>query len=143
MISKRKEKDVSVRNLAIAWARLRAEADLGPIRSQKDYSIMSQLLDRLVDEVGDDEKHPLASLVDVVATLLERYEDENVEIPATAPHAVLSYLMESHGLSQSDLRDEVGSQGVVSEVLRGKRHINARQAKALAKRFGVSPAVFL
>ena len=55
---------------------------------------------------------------------------------------VLCFLMEEHGLTQSDL-PEIGSQGVVSEVLRGKREPNIRQIRALAKRFQVSPAVFI
>ena len=42
--------------------------------------------------------------------------------------------MQQHGLRQSDL-PEVGSQGVVSEVLAGKRPLNARQVKALVRRF--------
>ncbi len=50
--------------------------------------------------------------------------------------------MAQHDLGQADLK-EVGSQGVVSEILGGKREIDARQAKALAGRFGVSPASFL
>jgi HTH-type transcriptional regulator/antitoxin HigA len=37
-----------------------------------------QLLDRLTDEVGEDENHPLASLMDVLGVLIEKYEDENV-----------------------------------------------------------------
>jgi HTH-type transcriptional regulator/antitoxin HigA len=50
--------------------------------------------------------------------------------------------MDEHALTQSDL-PEVGSQGVVSEILSGKRSMNVRQAKALAARFNVSPAVFI
>jgi HTH-type transcriptional regulator / antitoxin HigA len=50
--------------------------------------------------------------------------------------------MEGHGLTQSDL-PEIGSQGVVSEILRGKRELNVRQIRALAKRFHVSPGVFI
>ena len=50
--------------------------------------------------------------------------------------------MDEHGLSQADL-PEVGSQGVVSEVLRGRRQINVRQVRALSERFGVSSAVFV
>jgi HTH-type transcriptional regulator/antitoxin HigA len=38
---------------------------------------------------------------------------------------------------------EIGSQGVVSEVLSGKRSLNSRQIKALSERFAVSPAVFI
>jgi HTH-type transcriptional regulator/antitoxin HigA len=37
-----------------------------------------QLLDRLTDEVGEDENHPLASLMDVLGVLIEKYEDEHV-----------------------------------------------------------------
>jgi HTH-type transcriptional regulator / antitoxin HigA len=51
--------------------------------------------------------------------------------------------MEANGLKQSDLTHELGSQGIVSEILSGKRGINARQARALAKRFGVLPMVFI
>lgn len=61
---------------------------------------------------------------------------------AASPAVVLKYLMQEQGLRRSDL-PEIGSQGVVSEVLAGKRELNARQIKRLAKRFGVSPAVFI
>ena len=55
---------------------------------------------------------------------------------------MLVHFMEEHFLSQSDL-PEIGSQGVVSEIINGKRELNLRQIKALGKRFNVSPAVFL
>ena len=54
----------------------------------------------------------------------------------------LQFLIEQHGLSQSQL-PAIGSQGVVSEVLAGKRALNLRQVKALAARFAVSPATFI
>jgi HTH-type transcriptional regulator/antitoxin HigA len=50
--------------------------------------------------------------------------------------------MEQHELNQSDLT-EIGSQGVVSEILTGKRELNVRQIRLLSDRFGVSPATFL
>ena len=51
--------------------------------------------------------------------------------------------MEQHGLKQTDLSEEIGGQSVASEILTGKREINTWQAKALAARFGGSPAVFI
>lgn len=51
--------------------------------------------------------------------------------------------MEQHGLDQSDLKNEIGSQGVVSEVLNGKRQFNLTHIKKLAKRFHVTPATFI
>jgi HTH-type transcriptional regulator/antitoxin HigA len=44
----------------------------------KDYQELVTLLDRLVDEVGENENHPLASLMEVIGALIEKYEDEHV-----------------------------------------------------------------
>jgi len=43
-----------------------------------DYRELVELLDRVTDEVGEDENHPLASLMDVLGVLIEKYEDEHV-----------------------------------------------------------------
>lgn len=100
------------------------------------------MLDAILDEIGEDEKHPMAELADAISIFVEKYQDEHVPIPAAKPAAVLEFLMRERGLRRSGL-PEIGSQGVVSEVLAGKRELNTRQIKRLAKRFGVSPAVFI
>jgi HTH-type transcriptional regulator/antitoxin HigA len=110
--------------------------------SESDYDKLVDLLDSLIDEVGDNEKHPLASLMETVGKLIETYETQYVsEIPGNPIDTLKSLLME-HELKQSDLT-EIGSQGVVSEILSGKRELNLRQIKRLSKRFKVSPAVFM
>ena len=43
-----------------------------------EFDELVALLDRLIDEVGEDESHPLASLMEVVGVLIEKYEDEHV-----------------------------------------------------------------
>jgi HTH-type transcriptional regulator / antitoxin HigA len=124
------------------YRRLRAVVPLGTLRTKSDYTRAVGILDAILDEIGDDEKHPMAELADALSVFIERYESEHVRIPAAGPVAVLKFLMQQQGLRQSDL-PEIGSQGVVSEVLTGKREMNARQIKRLAKRFDVSPAVFI
>ena len=47
-------------------------------RTQREYRAMVKLLDRLIDEVGEDEDHPLASMMDIIGVLIEKYEDEKV-----------------------------------------------------------------
>jgi HTH-type transcriptional regulator/antitoxin HigA len=111
------------------------------IRSEADYNKAVEILNQLLDEVGDNESHPLFNFLEVLGTLIESYEEDHVKIPEVPAREVLKYLMEEHGLTQADLSD-IGSQGVVSEILRGKRELNTRQIKALSKRFSVSPAVF-
>ncbi len=46
--------------------------------TNQEYQAMVDLLDNLVDEVGEDERHPLASLMEIVGVLIEKYEDEVV-----------------------------------------------------------------
>ena len=124
------------------YRRLRAVVPLGTLRTKKDYARASAMLDAILDEIGEDEKHPFADLADALGVFVEKYEAEHVRLPDAKPAAVLKFLMQQHDLRQSDL-PEIGSQGVVSEVLAGRRELNARQIKRLAKRFGVSPAVFV
>lgn len=47
-------------------------------RSETEYERLVEMLDRLIDEVGEDETHPLASLMDVLSALIENYENANV-----------------------------------------------------------------
>lgn len=120
--------------------------DIQPIFSvphnEKDHNKLVKLLDSLIDEVGNNENHPLASLMETIGSLIETYESQNIDEMEGNPIAALIALMEEHGLKQSDLT-EIGSQGVVSEILSGKRQLNVRQIKMLSKRFKVSPAVFV
>lgn len=124
------------------YRRLRAVVPLGRIRTKKEYERAVGLLDAILDEIGEDEKHPMAELADAVGVFVERYEVEHSPIPAGKPADVLRFLMNEHRLRQSDF-PEIGSQGVVSEILANKRELNTRQIRELARRFGVSPAVFV
>ncbi len=112
------------------------------VRTEADYDRAVARLNDLLDEVGDDTTHPLYGLLDTLGPLIRAYEEEHVTLPKATGVEALQYLMEEHDLTQSDL-PEVGSQGVVSELLRGKRRLNLRQIHALAERFHVSPAVFI
>ena len=112
------------------------------IRDDADYDRAIVTLNELLDEVGTNEDHPLYGLLDALGTLIAAYEAEQPALPSASGGEVLAYLMDEHDLHQSDL-PEVGSQGVVSEILRGKRKLNMRQVQALSARFNVSPAVFI
>ena len=112
------------------------------IRNEHEYDLAVERLNRLLDEIGADEQHPLYTLLDTLGTLIHAYEEQHHPMPECSGVDVLRFLMDEHGLAQSDL-SEVGSQGVISDILRGKRVLNVRQMRALAKRFQVSPAVFV
>lgn len=132
--------DTQLKEIAKVWP------DIQPIFSvphnEKDYNKLVDFLDSLIDEVGNNENHPLASLLETIGSLIETYESQYTKEIEGNPIDALNALMEEHGLKQSDL-SEIGSQGVVSEILSGKRQLNVRQIKILSKRFKVSPAVFI
>lgn len=126
-----------------AWQAFRANLGVGAIQTAKQYEHSVSLMNRLLDLVGENERHPLAGLLDLIGDLVSAYESREHAVPDAQPREVLRLLMEQNGLTQSDLRAELGGQPVVSAILNGKRQINARQAKALGGRFGVSPGVFI
>jgi HTH-type transcriptional regulator / antitoxin HigA len=65
-----------VATVATHWVEL-AKTIFVP-HTEVEYRRLVAFLDCLIDEVGEDETHPLASLMELVGVLIERYEDENV-----------------------------------------------------------------
>ncbi len=130
---------VNLKTLQTQWRPLRP---LLTIRNEREYDQAVARLNTLLDEIGTNEKHPLYGLLDTLGTLVHAYEEKHIRMPDASGGEMLQFFMDEHGLTQSDL-PEVGSQGVLSEILNGKRELNVRQIRALAKRFHVSPAVFV
>ena len=126
-----------------AWQAFQNDIGIAAIQTPKQYEQTVALMNRLLDVVGENERHPLAGLLELVGELVASYEARLPPVPDAPPREVLRLLMEQNGLTQTDLRAELGGQPVVSDILNGKRKINARQAKALAARFHVSAAAFL
>lgn len=107
-----------------------------------DYDQLVEALDELTDRIGDDESHPLMSLVDIIGDWVEAYDLEHRPMPKVSGVDVLRSVMQEHGLNQSDLPG-VGTQSVVSEILSGKRQLNVRQIRWLADHFKVPVEMFI
>jgi len=110
--------------------------------SENEYSALVETLDSLIDEVGNNQNHKLAPVMETIGNLIENYENQNYKVTEASPVDTLKYLMKEHDLNQADLK-EIGSQGVVSEILAGKRTLNIEQIKKISSRFNVSPLVFI
>jgi HTH-type transcriptional regulator/antitoxin HigA len=68
--------NLDVSKTAAAWSSLAGSIYVP--HSEEDYQQLVAMLDSMVDEVGEDESHPLASLMEIVGVLIEKYEDEHV-----------------------------------------------------------------
>lgn len=127
-------------NIAKVWPKIKSIFSVP--HTEEEYENLVSMLDNLIDEVGENEKHPLSSLMESISTLIESYENKNIPNISGKSVESLRYLMKEHNLNQSEL-PEIGSQGVVSEILKGKRNLNIRQIKKLSSKFNVSPLVFI
>ena len=68
--------NLDVNRTVTAWSSL-AGTIFVP-HTEEEYYRLVALLDDLIDEIGEDESHPLASLMEIVGVLVEKYEDEHV-----------------------------------------------------------------
>jgi HTH-type transcriptional regulator / antitoxin HigA len=114
---------------------------LKPIKTEAEYEAAIDAFEALMERIHNNPNSSLVTLYQLLAEHIHTYEQE-IPIPGSSPQEVLKFLMQQHHLRQEDLKD-IGSQGVISELLLGRRRINIRQAKLLAQRFRVNPAVFI
>jgi HTH-type transcriptional regulator/antitoxin HigA len=110
------------------------------IHSEKQLAAYTHELYRLTAE-----PHPTPAqrkAIELLTLLIERYEADHFSVPQASQGQVLRFLIDRHGLKQRDVAADLGGESVVSEVLSGKRKLNAAHIEQLSKRFHVSPAVF-
>lgn len=67
---------ININETIKAWSNLN-ETIFVP-RTEKEYEKLVSLLDDLIDEVGENESHPLASLMEIIGVLIENYESEHI-----------------------------------------------------------------
>ena len=115
---------------------------LHTIRTEQDYDKAVEVLNQLLDAGAANEDHDLVDLAQILGAFISEYDDAHDPMQNVSPLAMLRFLMDQHHLTQSGM-PEIGTQGVVSEVMSGKRDLNVRQIKALSARFHVPPSTFV
>ena len=101
---------------------------LKPIRNDRD---LDRALKRIDELWGAKPGTPRGDELDVLMLLVEKYEDEHFEIPASDPVEAIKFLMEQNDLSRKDLEPYIGTSGRVSEVLSKKRNLTLAMIKKL------------
>ena len=124
-----------------SYSKLLAEIAPRAIETEEEYDRLLAVAERLTfaKNLTPEER----ALYKLLVTLIEVYERENYPMDKSEPHEILQHIMESSGTRQADLVGIIGSSGVVSEVVNGKRAISKAQAKALGDYFKISPSLFI
>lgn len=111
-----------------------------PITSERQHEEYLSVLAKLAEKSAPSAEEE--SYAELLMTLIEAYEEEHHAISDVSPLQVLRSLLEANGLRQKDLVSLIGSESLVSEILRGRRSLTKTHIEKLSKRFRVSPAVF-
>jgi HTH-type transcriptional regulator/antitoxin HigA len=111
----------------------------------KEYNKLEKILDKLIDTIRDDEKHPLAIVMQIIGENLEQYDSEHYPQIGHDINEIdmIKYLMKSHQIHQKDLAPIFGSQANVSKYLSGERALSKNQIIGLKKKFGISADFFM
>lgn len=118
---------------------------LGDSTSESDYRNALEMVEYLIE---NDDTNPL---IDFLALKITDYEKRNerfadfnkaIEDMPTGV-AALRVLIDQHNLTYADLKEEIGSKSLVSQILSGDRSLTISHIKALAERFGVRPDLFI
>src|SRR5262245_39697274 len=125
------------------YGRLLAETLPAVITNESEYDRVVSLMNKLAVIPEDKITVEQERLLDLLTLLIETYDEEHYQIPDAAPHEVIQLLMRERGLRNKDLEPALGSRGVTSEVISGKRKPSKAQIKKLAGFFGMAPEVFI
>jgi HTH-type transcriptional regulator/antitoxin HigA len=111
------------------------------IRSEAEnqrFIEMLEELDRKAGRMSAAERR----MAELLTLLIEDFEEKHYALNSASPLDVLNELMQANNLKQKDLVDVFGTPSIVSEVVSGKRKLNAEHIRKLSRRFKVSPEVF-
>ena len=111
-----------------------------PIRSEADYDEALGEIDRLM---GATPGTPESDTLEILVTLVERYESERWAIEDPDPISAIHHVMEARGLRQKDLAALIGSQSHASEVLRRHRPLSLAMIRALAREWSLPADVLV
>jgi HTH-type transcriptional regulator/antitoxin HigA len=124
-----------------SYAQLLAKYQPKVIETEEENDLAIALAQELEHKINRTPQED--AILELLVILIEKFEDEQYAIPAGTPHSMLLHLMEASSIKQENLVGVIGSRGVVSEVVNGKRSISKAQAKALAKFLSVDVGLFI
>jgi HTH-type transcriptional regulator/antitoxin HigA len=132
---------MGVRLDPVAYGKLLAVELPTPIANEKEFDRVVAKLEEL-DFTGDLTPEQKAYR-EILAALVEVYDDEHHHIPDVPPCEMVKHLMEARELKQVDLVPVIGSRAQVSDLVNGKRGISKAQARKLAEFFHCSVELFI
>lgn len=124
-----------------------AAADFGllarqmPLRSGGDYDQAVTAMNWLLDNIMEDEVHPLRGALNLLAEQIHQYDRIHYRLPEPAPHELLQFMMEQRELTIDDMAG-VGDSKTMGAMLAGEQEIDAATALRMGEFFGLPANLF-
>ena len=128
------------------YARLLAKTLPRSIATEEDNDRMLAIVNALMRKGESNLSPEEDALLELLYTLIEKFETEFYQLDkksTSTPASRLKFLMDARDLSPKDLWPVLGSKGLTSEILSGRRAVSKSKAKALAEFFHVSAELFI
>jgi HTH-type transcriptional regulator / antitoxin HigA len=125
------------------YGRLLSKALPTAIRTEAENERALAEMDRLMSKGEDNLTPEEDALLELLADLIEKFEDGAYPIADSPPHQILQNVMEERGLRQADLVPILGSRAAVSRIVNGTRAISKAQAKKLSEYFRMPADLFI
>jgi len=126
---------------AARYGRLCADVVPKIIASDAEFDRLAAKLEELTFKKNSSREEK--ALAELLAKLVQDYDDAHHSLPALPPHKMISFLMKQRQLRQADLVPIFGSRSVASNVISGKREPSKAHIRRLARFFDVSPELFI
>jgi HTH-type transcriptional regulator/antitoxin HigA len=115
-------------------------ADLRPIRSEADYRAALSDVERLW---GSRTGTPEGDRLDILATLIDAYEEQRYPVDQPDPIDAIRFRMEQQGLTRRDLQRLIGTRTHVSDILSRKRGLTLAMVRRLHEQLGIPAEVLI
>ena len=113
---------------------------LKPIKTKKDYERAVSMLEKVFFARKGT---PRANMAEVLAILIEKYEQENFPIKKPDPIEAIKFRMEQMGWTRKKLEAVLGGKNRVSEILNYKRDLTLVMIRKLNKKMHIPAEVLI
>jgi HTH-type transcriptional regulator / antitoxin HigA len=114
--------------------------EIRPIKTEKDYDLALDRVNTLFDAKPNTNE---GDELDILVTLIEKYEQIHYPIPEPDPIEAIKFMMEQNGLTDADLGVILNSRSRVSEIFKRKRALTIRQIRLLTENFHIPASTLI
>ena len=114
--------------------------EIRPIKTEKDYDLALERVNTLFDAKPNTNE---GDELDILVTLIEKYEQINYPIPEPDPIEAIKFMMEQNGLTDADLGIILNSRSRVTEIFKRKRALTIRQIRLLTENLHIPASTLI